>query len=357
MKLLYLRLPPRLDPRVSRLAEKITAMANNNYDRALGIKNYLRDNFGYTLAAQKISPDDPIASFLFTTRKGYCEYFASAMAIMLRTLGIPARLVNGFQTGSYNRYGKDFVVRARDAHSWVEVYFPHYGWIPFDPTPPDPHPVVASEFDNYIDALNLFWSEWVVNYDFSHQMRLATKVESQSRRLQSGVHHNFDSLRNQLAGMAMRWEDRLVLHKLVLLLALVLTLFVLVLAARDWDFGKLRFLWDCNVLRSGRPLSPRESTVSYHHFLDIMGRKGFRKRPAETPQEFVLKLKGSPLAEHAAEFTSLYNAARYGGEYPSLTVLRGLLQQISEIPRPENRNEERALTKWTSRHRPGKSAP
>lgn len=338
MKLLYLRLPPMLDPRIRQLAEKITAAATNPYDRAMDINIYLRDNFGYTLAAQKINPNDPIGSFLFKTRKGYCEYFASAMAIMLRTLGIPARLVNGFQTGSYNRYGRDFVVRARDAHSWVEVYFPGYGWIPFDPTPPDPHTVIASQFDNYMDALSLFWSEWVINYDFSHQMQLATQVEVQSRRLQRKVHHHLDSLRNQLAGMAMQWEGRLARHKFSLFLAVVGTLFGLLLVARDWNFRRLRFHWDYNVLRSDRPLSLEESTISYHHFLNIMDRKGYRKAPAETPQEFVLKLKGSPLAGHASEFTRLYNAARYGGEQPSLAVLRGLLQQISEIPRSESRN-------------------
>lgn len=136
----------------------------------------------------------------------------------------------------------------------------------------------------------------------------------------------------------MRWEGRLAVHKFALLLAMVGILLSLVLLAGNWNFSKLRFLWDCKVLRSDRALSLQESTVSYHHFLNIMGRKGFSKRPAETPQEFVLRLKGSPLARHAAEFTRLYNAARYGGEHPSLAVLRGLLQQISAIPASKFRN-------------------
>ena len=138
IRLVYLRLPHTIDPRVSELARTLTASAANNYDRAVAIQSYLRNNFQYTLDPPAIEPEDPVGSFLFRSKSGYCEYFAAAMAVMLRTLNVPSRLVNGFQTGSYNRIGKDFVVRARDAHSWVEVYFTGYGWIPFDPTPADP---------------------------------------------------------------------------------------------------------------------------------------------------------------------------------------------------------------------------
>ena len=95
-----------------------------------------------------------------------------------------APAVNGFQTGSYNRFGKDFVVRARDAHSWVEVYFTGYGWVPFDPTPADPHPVLPGEWDDYVDTAALFWNEWIINYDFGHQVQLAREVEQDSRNFQ-----------------------------------------------------------------------------------------------------------------------------------------------------------------------------
>jgi transglutaminase-like putative cysteine protease len=331
IRLLYLRLPLRLDPRIRELAEKVSSSATNNYDRAVEIRNYLRDHFGYTLAAQNIDPSDPIGSFLFTTRKGYCEYFASAMAIMLRTLGIPARLVNGFQTGSYNSFGKDFVVRARDAHSWVEVYFPHYGWIPFDPTPPDPNPVIPSQLDNYVDALTLFWSEWVINYDFSHQVRLATQVEVQSHNVQEDVSHRFDHLRTELAGMAKKIESLLVAHKFLLLVVMLAMTAAFLLGGKNWDFQELRFLWASMVLRSERPLSLQEATYSYHHFLNILQTKGFRKLPCETPEEFVQKIEPSLLRGKAGDFTRLYNAARYGGERPSLPIVAGMLQEISAL--------------------------
>ena len=351
ISLLYLRLPPRLDPRIRELAEKITASAGNNYDRAMEIQIYLRDNFGYTLEPQKINPSDPIGSFLFTTRKGYCEYFASAMAIMLRTIGIPARLVNGFQTGTYNRYGKDFVVRARDAHSWVEVYFPRYGWIPFDPTPPDPHPVIASELDDYIDALSLFWNEWIINYDFSHQMQLATQAEVQSHRLQGEVSHQFDHLQARLAHLALLFEGSLVAHKLLLLLFLAGIVVGLVIGGKYWDLQELRFLWACNFARSDRPLTLQEATFSYRRFLHILEGKGFRKRPSETPEEFAIGLNRPPFALRAREFTRLYNAVRYGGEQPSLALLRRMLQEISELPAKNIGSPRPGVMEWIF-HRP-----
>ena len=190
IRLVYLRLPD-LNPKIADLARQVTSAATNNYDRATAIQNYLRDNFRYTLDPSAIEPKDPIDSFLFKSKSGYCEYFAASMAVMLRTLNIPSRLVNGFQTGSYNRIGKDFVVRARDAHSWVEVYFPNYGWITFDPTPADPNPIRAGAWDDYVDALNLFWSEWIVNYDFSHQDSAGAAGGTNLQKFPAGIHEPY----------------------------------------------------------------------------------------------------------------------------------------------------------------------
>ncbi|HUX11244.1 MAG TPA: DUF3488 and transglutaminase-like domain-containing protein, partial [Terriglobia bacterium] len=338
MRQLYLRLPARLDPRVKGLAEKVTTGATNSYARAVEIRDYLRNHFGYTLDSQQVEPSDPIGSFLFVARKGYCVYFASAMAIMLRTLGIPTRLVNGFQTGSYNRFGRDFVVRARNAHSWVEVYFPNYGWIPFDPTPPDPNPVIASDWDNYLDALGLFWNEWVVNYDFSHQLQLAAQVDVQSHRLQRDVHHQFNRFRSEMSGWALRFEGGLVAHKFLLLLVMMGIALVLLLGGKDWNFEELKFRWACHFLHSDRPLSLREATLSYHRFLKVLEKSGYRKLPSETPQEFAQKLARSPVADQAREFTRRYNAVRYGREQLSLKLLRGMLQEISEIAASAGRN-------------------
>lgn len=131
---------PQVLDRIRQLALTVTEDANavTPYDKAAAIEAYLRDpnNFTYTLNLTKHRPADvdPIEFFLFTSHEGYCEFFASAMGDMLRSLGIPTRLVNGFGPGTLDSSKNVMVVRSVDAHTWVEVYFPKYGWIPFEPT-------------------------------------------------------------------------------------------------------------------------------------------------------------------------------------------------------------------------------
>ena len=118
------------------LAQRVTAGAGNPYDQATAIETYLRGNYSYRLDPGVPWPgQDPLEYFLFTNKAGYCQYFATAMADMLRTLGVPTRLVNGYGPGRYDAKENKDVVRELDAHTWPEVYFPGYGWIPFEPTP------------------------------------------------------------------------------------------------------------------------------------------------------------------------------------------------------------------------------
>jgi transglutaminase-like putative cysteine protease len=130
--------PPAVLDRIHALALKIVqdAGAKTPYDMATAIEQYLRDskNFTYSLDATPPAGVDRMDWFLFQSHTAYCEFFASAMGDMLRSLGIPTRLVNGFGPGQYDTQVQAFVVRSDDAHTWVEVYFPHYGWIPFEPT-------------------------------------------------------------------------------------------------------------------------------------------------------------------------------------------------------------------------------
>jgi Transglutaminase-like superfamily/Domain of unknown function (DUF4129) len=112
------------------------AHANNPYDKATAIQNYLRDHYKYTLKPSQPPPgQDRLAYFLFTSKEGYCQFFASAMGDMLRSLGIPTQLVNGFGPGIFDATSGRYKVRDEDAHTWVESYFPGYGWITFEPTP------------------------------------------------------------------------------------------------------------------------------------------------------------------------------------------------------------------------------
>ncbi len=140
----YLQLPRTLPPRVRELSKEVSRTYSNPYDKSVAILEYLKKTYPYSLnipAPPKGS--DGVDYFLFSQKAGYCDYFASAMAVMLRSAGIPARLVIGFAPGEWDESRQSFIVRDLNYHSWPEVYFPGYGWIEFEPTPPE-----ALEFTN-----------------------------------------------------------------------------------------------------------------------------------------------------------------------------------------------------------------
>jgi len=131
----YLQLPPNISQRVRDLAAQLTAQAATPFDKASALRDYL-----LTLSYDYLPPPQPpgsetVDNFLFVDKRGVCEQFATAHVILLRSLGIPARLVAGYNVGEYNQLSGYYTIRASDAHAWTEVYFPSYGWVPFDPTP------------------------------------------------------------------------------------------------------------------------------------------------------------------------------------------------------------------------------
>ena len=170
----YLQLPEDLDPRILELAASVTGSGQTALEKASLTELYLKRNYAYSLTLDWNPGDQPLATFLFDARRGHCEYFASSMAVMLRAVGIPTRLVNGFLPGEFNPVGGSYIVRQSDAHSWVEVWSPGQGWIEFDPTPPGP----GSEFSltllmsHYFDAFELFWNSYVLTYDSGTQALL-----------------------------------------------------------------------------------------------------------------------------------------------------------------------------------------
>lgn len=319
-----LQLPP-LDPRIAALARRITATAATNYDRALDIETYLRRNFGYTLNPQGIRASDPVGSFLFRAKEGYCAYFAAAMAVMLRTLGVPARVVNGFRTGEYNPVGRDFVVRARDAHSWVEVYFPGYGWATFDPTPlGGAGASTPSRLEDYLDAASLFWSEWVVNYDSQHQALIGQKAEKRYSEIYSGSVRRFRAgfaVAKRGGRSALAWAR---LHALPLAaVGLILGLAFALLARfgwlRDRDWGRL-------LRRNEAPES--EASVAYSRLLRVLRRNGIDRAPSETPRELAVSLAASLAGPSVTEFTRLYYEMRFGKRSVSPKVFAGLIREL-----------------------------
>lgn len=155
----YLQVPGEITPETLALASSLTTGYDNVYDKATAVQNYLRESITYDDQIDAPPPDaEPIHYTLFVSQKAYCTYYASAMAIMLRSQGIPARIVNGYVQGDYDETTRSYRVRASNAHTWVEVYFPAYGWIQFEPTASIPvlvrqESLEAAQTDTAEDAL------------------------------------------------------------------------------------------------------------------------------------------------------------------------------------------------------------
>lgn len=122
------------DDEILDLANEITEPNQNNYEKAKAVEAYLQNNFTYTLNPELQNTDNPINEFLFESKRGYCTYFAVSMALILDALGMDARVVGGFYSDTYNEDLEAYMLLSRDLHAWVEVYFPGYGWVTFDPT-------------------------------------------------------------------------------------------------------------------------------------------------------------------------------------------------------------------------------
>jgi len=330
----YLQLPP-LDPRTPDLARRVTASADNPFDKAVTLESYLRSNYGYTLNLTGKLGDDPLARFLFETREGHCEYFASAMAIMLRSIGIPSREVNGFLPGEYNDLGGDYIVRASDAHSWVEVYFPGTGWLTFDPTPAAPESAggFRARLGQYIDWMELSWREWVINYDLNHQMQLSRMMRQNSVDWTVTTRTRFRNLENRGIKALVAWQRS---HGRLGLAVPILALLLLVVLRFQWIralFSWFSLIWQTNLSPAQRNNAQLASRL-YTELLRVLARRGFTRNEAQTPMEFADSLAlQAGLAPAVREFTDLYAQARFGGAACDAFRLRALLEQIRAVPR------------------------
>jgi hypothetical protein len=320
----YLQLPP-LDPRIPALARQMTAAESSMRDQARAIEHNLQTGYAYTLELPKKQVPDPLAYFLFTRKKGHCEYFASAMAVMLRTIGIPSRLATGFQSGVLNPLTGLYVIRASDAHSWVEAYLPGRGWTAFDPTPADPNGAGLSlwaRLSMYTDAAETFWQEWVVSYDLGRQLILADRMEQSSRRFR------LDWL--GLAGASTtRWaalaRDLLPRYSPAAVILFAILLGGLLLGPKLWRQGRLR--QQARRAMQGRA-SIADATVLYNRFLDVLRAKGYSKPPWFTPTEFVRSLRSPEIAAVAEQFVTAYQELRFGGKAEAAPRLFVLLEEL-----------------------------
>lgn len=300
----YLQRPDRLDPRISELARTIlvNSAVHNRYDAAIAIEAYLRDSYGYSLE-RKASGTDPLADFLFNVRTGHCEYFSTAMAIMLRTRGVPARVVNGFLPGEYNEAADAYTVRQSDAHSWVEVYFPETNsWVTFDPTPPAGREVatrtgVTAWLSKYAEALELYWFQYVVGYDKQEQRSLATSLHNRFFQYQQVISETIYSVQK------VSWASWRKLLIVLLVFVLTVLLITLILRLKRQGWRGLR------ISQKGR--EPELTSVEFYRRLtELLARRGLSRSVDQTPLEFATQtgLELPVLITHA------YHRVRYGSQ-------------------------------------------
>jgi transglutaminase-like putative cysteine protease len=137
----YLQLPPQLPDRLRAESRRVIGDVSNPYDAAIAVQQYLRGLTYSTRVPVPPADRDWVSFLVFQSKEGYCDYFATAMAVMLRTVGIPSRVASGYVTGDWDATTQSYVATEHHAHSWTEVYFPSYGWITFEPSANRPAPV------------------------------------------------------------------------------------------------------------------------------------------------------------------------------------------------------------------------
>ncbi|MGI9189352.1 MAG: transglutaminaseTgpA domain-containing protein, partial [Longimicrobiaceae bacterium] len=309
----YLQLPP-LEARVERLAERLVQGSPTRLARVEAVEAWLQNNFRYTLDLPSSPLEASIEAFLFRRQAGHCEYFSTAMVVLLRSVGIPARNVNGFLGGEWNPYGGYLLVRQGQAHSWVEVWFPGAGWVAFDPTPPAERAAALSAAGTgsfawvggaWLDGLQHRWYKWVLDYDLGKQLAV------------------FGSVRDAFAGAApARFQPPDLRH--VLLPAGVAAAVALL-------------LWF--VASRARAPRLRPESRRYLRLRRAYARAGYATPPSLPPLAWAERLRGSgaPGAQPASRAVAIYLRDRWSGEQADRYAEDDGLEQAIEQARRELR--------------------
>lgn len=287
------------------------------YDQVMAIYDHLLDEksgYRYSRQFNPVSPGAEITeAFLFGTREGYCRYFASAMAVLCRLNGIPARVVSGYSPGTFSWIDNAYIYRASNAHSWVEVYFDGYGWVMFDPSPSSAGAYGGGEAQQLLgNVIDFLQDLFVIDPAGTRQVIMAG-----------------------LAGMwqIMREHGLVSLLAAAALAALILLVWLLRAAA-----ARLR-----------RPrLAPENSVVeSYFALAKQLAQLGLRQAPGQTARDFLLEAAGyySELKADFARLAPVYERAAYSGVMPDetdLQVAAEVLNNAREMVRRETQQRKRA---------------
>ena len=328
----YLQIPVG-SQQVEDLAHRVSQQATTPFGKTLAIQQHLLENYRYSLEGDTATLSHPLEEFLFTRKTGYCEHYATAMVVMLRTVGIPARLVTGFLATEWNAYGGYFTVRQRDAHAWVEVYFPHSGWITMDPTPTVSAAVATSRWEPLSqlgESIRLQWDRLFVRYSAKDQLAVVQGVREGSDALRERVSRGVSSLSapisqalSRLTHMARTFQPGmlgLVTGMIVVGLALLL------LMLRD-RIG----LWATTHLRTAHP--QLVIVQLYTRMLRAVEKRGVSKPPATTASEFarLVEQEWKAAGPMVTEVTALYHQGRFSRTPLTLGELSHAADQVRQL--------------------------
>ncbi|HET9481522.1 MAG TPA: DUF3488 and transglutaminase-like domain-containing protein [Candidatus Polarisedimenticolia bacterium] len=300
---------PRSDPRVEAIARSAIRGADSDFERARKLEDFLRENYAYSLQVHDAGVADPLTHFLVEKNPGHCEYFATALAVMLRQLEIPSRVVNGFAAGEWSGLSDAFVVRQSDAHAWVEAWIRERGWVTFDATPSQEEIVeragTLARIGRMFDRLELMWDTWIIGLDLLDQQTIVTSLFDAAATVAVTIERGLDRLGDMARGAASFSE---------------------VLSAARGPFGGLAALILLAVLlvlrrrrAGGRPGGRRrgpldDAAALFVKFEARWAARGLRRRPGQTPLEFAREIERRSLERpgEALEFIRRYYLARYG---------------------------------------------
>jgi protein-glutamine gamma-glutamyltransferase len=294
----YLQLPPHLSPIIVSLGKSLT-VKNDTEATAKRILDHLRsDRYQYTLKDLPVTKN-PLESFLFDSPSGNCEYFASAMAVLLRVNDIPSRLVGGYRGGYYNEMGNYYLVPQKYAHVWVETFIEGKGWVRYDPTPASPEAFtplykqgVFLQAQLFFDTISYYWYGIILTYNLERQLSITRSIISEIKR----PSFSFSSL---------RWEA-------VRYVGLALIVIVLIIG-----------LWTL-----ARSASSREITL-LKRFLKKLKALGHPKGESEGLEEYAARIPDENIREISLEFVRRFETIYYT-DRPFMTEDLRLLERIME---------------------------
>jgi transglutaminase-like putative cysteine protease len=309
----FLQLPESSE-RVEALAREITGSKTSAYEKAQAIEAYLSRNYRYSLDISPGKQTRPLEEFLFERKTGYCEHYATAMVVLLRNVGVPARLVTGFLATEWNEYGNYYLVRQRDAHAWVEVHLPNSGWVTMDPTPAVSEPVGDSQWfaaSRVIDTLRLRWNRFFVQYNAADQLAVVRGLKEGTTVVRDRAWSSVSSFFAPVGDLAGQLLSR-VAEGNVRLMVGFLSFVVLGLGLAIWLVQRKPWSrWRSSNTRHGH-----DAVISqiYRNVLKQIAHYGIVKAEHTTPREFSLVVRNqwAAAAESVSMITELYCRGRFG---------------------------------------------